>query len=448
MCMVLIMVFGTYLDTYADNKPSGQPQEKVYVNCGIPTPYKNVKFYDCQIPFALTYTEIGGIDKNMSANVKKYKVGTSMWRENCHSADILKNTKMGKNNVPSGCSVSDVDGICVAKDKLGQQYYIAALGQWCFKATKSNEDKGYKISGAQLYDIILTDGTIIHFVQGDAIGWGHSLGCENTGQDGVNYTRTKLNYEQYKGMCHANGGQLIEFWSQDTNGHSRFGQKYKIGSGKKDNQIAYIRMYNKSIDQATDRGHTELSCKSDGSFNEVEAGGSSGGNTGDNATNSGSFVVSEWELKGMPSQSALSNGREEVNLPDREGLGIAEVYSVDLIGEDIRLYNQALSMDNARIFISFVGLCLIIYSVLMFVAMVFDRSNVFIDISMVSILTLGKLKYSPYEEDNRVNKKGQSNTAKLLISTIVILIVGMLIISGAIWNGMSNIVFEFSQKFM
>lgn len=174
---------------------------------------------------------------------------------------------------------------------------------------------------------------------------------------------------------------------------------------------------------------------------------SSGGSNSTN-TNIKGNIVSEQDLVGMPNQSKLTKNQEKINLPDREGLTLGEVYSIDMVGEDVRLYNQAISMNRARVLISFIGLCLIIYSVLMFVAMIFDRSNTFIEMSLVSALTLGKLKYSPYEKDERVNKKGSSNTSKLLISTTVILVVGMLIISGAIWNGMSNIVFEFSQKFM
>ena len=175
---------------------------------------------------------------------------------------------------------------------------------------------------------------------------------------------------------------------------------------------------------------------------------SSNSSTNREGTGVGDIIVLEKDLVGMPKQGELIRNQEEINLPDRGGLALGEIYSVDMIGEDVRLYNQAVSMNHARVLISFIGLCLIIYSVLMFVAMIFDRSNTFIDISLVSVLTLGKLKYSPYEKDERVNKKGSSNTSKLLISTTVILVVGMIIISGAIWNGMSNIVFEFSQKFM
>lgn len=447
MSIAIFAILGTYSNTYADSS-KGKPIDKVYTNCGIPTPYKGVKFYDCQIPYSITYKELGGIDVNMPDSTKTSKVGTAFIRESCHNSRlsngnlVLGNCKMGAKHLPDGVSVKDEGDYCIATDKLGQKYYIAAIGQWCRKATKSEEDKGYKVQGAQLFDVILTDGTIIHCVEGDNFGWGHSVGCENTGQDNVNYTRTEMKYPQYKGMCHANGGQLLELWQPIGKAANLFNKKYNISSANKDNKIAYMRMYNKNIGQATNRGHKALSCKSDGSFSEDSDGGGSGMSTG------GKFMVSEWELEGMPSKSKLTGNQSDIELADRSGLGLAEVYTVDKIGDDITMKNKALTFDKARILISFIGLVLIMYSVLMFVAMIFDKANTFIEFSMVSFLTLGKLKYSAYENDSRINKKGSSNTSKLLISTVVILIVGMVIVSGAIWNGMSNIVYEFSQKFL
>lgn len=160
-----------------------------------------------------------------------------------------------------------------------------------------------------------------------------------------------------------------------------------------------------------------------------------------------SELAEEWALVGMPEKSKILESQADIKLPNRDGLSIKERYAVTLISDSIQLEKQAKVMDNIRTFMVFIGLIVITYGVLLLVAMIFDRVNVFIDVSLISLITMGRLKYSAYEDES-VGKNGVSNTKKIVISSVVVLGVGLLILSGGILQFMSNIVYWVSERYL
>ena len=233
-------------------------------------------------------------------------------------------------------------------------------------------------------------------------------------------------------------GNTIEL-TGDTASGKKLASKYKLSQSE--NQIAYYRMYNFTIANAPARA--------DGVGNEpsysmgnatILSSGEDGG-----VASSISKLVTEWELQGMPSKSEIKQRQKQISLPSRDDLTIDEAYSVALIGSGLSVNSQASAFDTARIIMVFIGLVVVSYAVLLFVAMIFDRVNVFIDISLVSILTFGKLKYSPYEEDS-INKKGFVTTKKLVIQLIVVLLVGIFILSSCVFTILGDVVYWISSK--
>lgn len=107
-----------------------------------------------------------------------------------------------------------------------------------------------------------------------------------------------------------------------------------------------------------------------------------------------------------------------------------------------------------RVIIMWMGIALIIWAVLLYVGFWFDRANNFIDISFVTILTLGKLTTSDTDEEYTYgdkDSKGIKTINSRILTKICILsiLVGVLIVSGTLYSLIAklvNIVTSFISK--
>lgn len=110
------------------------------------------------------------------------------------------------------------------------------------------------------------------------------------------------------------------------------------------------------------------------------------------------ILKKEWEIKGMPPKSPMMN--ETLPLPwltESKDLTAQEQIRVAKLKESIKLEKQANYRRMFSSMISMVGLLLSVYSILLLVAFYFDKSNVFLNFSLVSLLSFGKLRI---EDDN------------------------------------------------
>ena len=82
--------------------------------------------------------------------------------------------------------------------------------------------------------------------------------------------------------------------------------------------------------------------------------------------------------------------------------------------------------------------------------MVFDRVNSVLEISLVGVLTLGKLRYHPScdeaKELGQSLPKGYISSTKLLKSIGLFCIVGFIILSGGLYRGMIEIIIWVLEK--
>lgn len=152
-----------------------------------------------------------------------------------------------------------------------------------------------------------------------------------------------------------------------------------------------------------------------------------------------SAIVKERDLVGMSglTSSVLSN-QEQVELATRAGLSISEQYSVVTIGQDVALAKQALTLDNARIAVVFVGLVFVFYAVLLLLAMLLDKVNTFVEISFVKLVTFGFLQFT--EDEELKASRGYASVGKMITVIVVTLVIGCLLISGGIIPFMISIV--------
>lgn len=146
------------------------------------------------------------------------------------------------------------------------------------------------------------------------------------------------------------------------------------------------------------------------------------------------IIVDEWNLTGMPEKSGLVDGVVLPTLATRDGLSLKEKYNLSEIGDALDLDSQFNSWTTARVCIVFVGLLIVVYALFLALSLLFDRINSFINISLVHILTLGKV-YCCEDESIGIDQEQQGkyiSVKRLVILIVFLFIVGCIFISGGV----------------
>lgn len=149
--------------------------------------------------------------------------------------------------------------------------------------------------------------------------------------------------------------------------------------------------------------------------------------------------LSEMELEGMGDMDlSLALEQGEVPFMGRDGLSVSEVKTIEGIGTSI-IDNRTTLPEWFNRVLFFIGMLILFYAVVLFVAMLFDYNNVFIEFSLVSILTLGRcnLVDSDYVRERtekkkfKVLKKRNLTRFNFVIRLLVMIGVSIFIMSGA-----------------
>lgn len=155
-------------------------------------------------------------------------------------------------------------------------------------------------------------------------------------------------------------------------------------------------------------------------------------------------VIEEWELRGMPEGFSFE---ADIIFPDESTLSQTEQKRVATIKEDIE--NSDSSSKNwyniAHVAASFVGIILILYGLALIVCYLFDRTNVFFEISLLSLITVGK--YRVWDEALGL-EPGYYKSEGKVYCTFGILAKRVLIIELVGFGLISNFFFELIYKFI
>lgn len=144
-------------------------------------------------------------------------------------------------------------------------------------------------------------------------------------------------------------------------------------------------------------------------------------------------MVKEWELHGMPSKSNMTKDAQDIELPNNKGLTLAEKINVSDIKDNMDARHKNIYQVMSIVF-SVVGFLLVVYALLLCIGYVFDRTNSFINVSMVSVLTMGKIKITDKGEtiSEEMSKEGYVKPSAFYARSLVIFLVGCLLISGVV----------------
>lgn len=162
-------------------------------------------------------------------------------------------------------------------------------------------------------------------------------------------------------------------------------------------------------------------------------------------------LVTESDLTGMPIESTLLAEQKRLNLKGRDDLSQAD--QTRLVAIETALNAQKVTLgDRLFTIVSFIGLLVVLYGVFMIAFFIFDYTNTFIEISLLSVLSFGKWRIVSQEDvHNGIVKAGHDKTKRvtyltpkmLVFRSVVVCIVGFLLISGVVSNFIASIVYRF-----
>lgn len=452
--------------------PDGAPIDTPYGDLStVPSSYESTSYYDCLIPYKASLSQIGGEAtgcNQLNGTLHKceknsYKVGDFVNSETRFNNGSKGSTYKFKRGGSFGGTTNDFiggvdsDGLQVATTANGDSVYIITLSGFFWNYQSKFENYGDDVIGT-LVDIILTDGTCIHAVVGDYRENSLTNGGEGSNHKGYeNVTNTTwgchnysnkfqpLNYSQYQNIFQAVNGEVFGIYG--TNAGGKFMSKYNLSSDGGGNHVAVIRVYNAKINSSAART-TDAGSGVDYSLGGVTI-QSMGSNWGSSSLGvAGSNLVAENELVGMPSVFDATKDQSSIVFATRDDLGVQDMGAVSMIGTNIDLLHQATIMDYVRIGITFVGLSLIFYGFLMILALMFDKANNFIDISLLHVITFGGFNYDPFNEvDGKKSPKGYITAKKVIIVSVLVMLAGFLIMSGGFFKIYGNLLFRITEYF-
>lgn len=463
LCTMCIMGTTVYADTVT--LPDGTVLNNSTDWSSLPSSYDGLEYYDVLVPYAKKISEIGG-------HAISGKDGTVYATSNYMSDELLSNkvgdhvtleSPIGGNSTNVGgtnISVISDNGLSIGVDEWGNKYYFIALGHYFYPSEAVNSGF-YPFSDSnrgQLVDVVFTDGTVIHCIIKDCKADVHTNGGSGGNHDGDTsngyrdyYNFAPMEYDLGQNMFQAQNSEVLEIFASSS-GLNRFRSLYSM-SGDSDssrNHIAMIRMYKGKFFNSGSLRKDEVG--SDVSYsvgNTTFAQGTQGGNgLGSAALGlTGSNLVDEWELTGMPVRNDLTANQMKIVLLGRDSLSLTEAEAVAIMGSNISLLKEAELLDIVRTSIVFTGLIVLLYGFLLMLAIIFDKANTFIDFSLVNILTFGKLHYDPFEEKTAMLPKGYISTKKLVIMSAITLLVGILLVSSGMTKLIGQLLYLITEHF-
>lgn len=160
-------------------------------------------------------------------------------------------------------------------------------------------------------------------------------------------------------------------------------------------------------------------------------------------------VKEEYDLEGMGKfKNQLSSDCLVVpEYYDSTYLTVSEQRAVNEIKDNVQ-NNKTTVTGVYHTLMSFIGICCILYSIIMFMAYFLDYNNAFVDLSVLSIVTLGRFRVVSREEVGEENlgysKKDKCTYVTMgMVATrcIVILMAGIFLVSGLLSNLVLKLVY-------
>lgn len=141
----------------------------------------------------------------------------------------------------------------------------------------------------------------------------------------------------------------------------------------------------------------------------------------------------EWELVGMSKRRYLYESQNKIELPNGDsGLSVKQRQHLASIKEDVTAVDGFNLIVFLRTLVAFVGILFFAWAIFLIVAYLFDRSNIFFEISLVSIMTMGSVTVLALDESDA----RRANTSLIARKTILSLVIGYVLVAGVMYSGL------------
>ena len=171
----------------------------------------------------------------------------------------------------------------------------------------------------------------------------------------------------------------------------------------------------------------------DGVLNDSSSDGSS---SGDKKVELSGGIISEWELTGMPAKSGLTADAVNLSFVSKDSKGLTAENRKDIaeIGTTIADTKTINAWVTVRVIIVFIGLLMFTYALMLLLALLFDKFNTIIDISLIGVLTLGMIKFSDdkYASNGEEDVIRTTDTKRMIILIVVMVLIGGIFVSGGV----------------
>lgn len=436
----------------------GKERKEPIGDSKLPVSFKDCKYYDAYVPYKLTAKQIGGWTHKPTGNsnytpMSDFALNAPQGSLVAAEGAIYGNPKFPKlwkylvgHVTKSTCPDT---GLQVLTDKYGTQYYVTAVQKFFFNSSVAGTDgfPKFSMSGyGSLIDVILTDGTVIHFVYGDSNAAAHTNGGGEGGPagDGV-YHHKPMILNQYKNLFSSVNGNQLEIWGDGSYKEytKKFREKFNLGTGADQNKIAYYRMYNKKIldpPEPVNEAVKKVSYK----LGDVSIQGGGSSSTGGTSQVAGAGLFAEthfvsWKEASDPPYEIPSL----FDLPKEQDIA------------DVEIWKQDLEHSNKDTFLVKFGrwLCLLfgimfeIWMMLLYLSYWFDRINNFVEIELLKVVSFGRLTISPDESECTFRVKninaGEARTVNhktILVVCLIGLFFGTFVVSGGLFKTLNRLV--------
>lgn len=168
-------------------------------------------------------------------------------------------------------------------------------------------------------------------------------------------------------------------------------------------------------------------------FGGLSVDGSSSSGDKINAELGNDKLPKEWELVGMSKRKYLYESQNKIDLPNGDsGLSVKQRQHLASIKEDVTAVDGFNLIVFLRTLAAFVGILFFAWAIFLIVAYLFDRSNIFFEISLVSILTMGSITVMALDESDA----RRANTSLIARRVILSLVIGYVLVAGVMYSGL------------
>ena len=145
----------------------------------------------------------------------------------------------------------------------------------------------------------------------------------------------------------------------------------------------------------------------------------------------------EWELVGMSKRKYLYESQNKIDLPNGDsGLSVKQRQHLASIKEDVTAVDGFNLIVFLRTLVAFVGILFFAWAIFLIVAYLFDRSNIFFEISLVSIMTMGSVTVMALDESDA----RRANTSLIARRVMLSLVIGYVLVAGVMYSGLDWLV--------